>query len=263
MIKKVIIRKAVEKALESAVVVAQDIDLSGVKEKLQEKADAAKNAVKNAKLSSVDVSQVTNSLKNKYIPHADIYNEERPKEREISTEGALKIIFCLMAVDGKIKRDEYEKFDAIGNELDPRFKEKRDMIINECKTFVGREMRVSGFLNAIDQAVSEAMATATWTSNAFIGAKLLVWDMLAIAYADGECGSTERQLIEYVSKELGVDGDVLVEMETGLLTILELEKEINWIKTTDRPYLQIESSVREIERRKRIIFDSVKELISF
>lgn len=262
MIKEAIIRKVVEKAVGSAVSVAQDIDLSGVKEKFQEKADAANGAVKIAKLTNFDAGN-TSSLKSMSLPKYNEYRDERPREREISTEGAMKIIFCLMAVDGKILHDEYEKFDAIGNELDPRFREKRDMIINECRTFVGREMKVSGFLNAIGQAVRQAVATSTWTSNAFIGAKLLVWDMLTIAYADGECGVTERQLIEYVSKELGVDGAVLVEMESGLLTIMDLEKEIKWIKTMDRPYVQIENMVQKIESRKKVIFDSIKELIAF
>ena len=50
-------------------------------------------------------------------------------------------------------------------------------------------------------------------------------------------------------------------MESSILTILDIEKEIAWIKTTDRPYLTIEARINELTKRQAAIFDSVTELI--
>lgn len=44
--------------------------------------------------------------------------------------------------------------------------------------------------------------------------------------------------------------------------MLDLEKELSWIKTTDRPYLVIEAMVNEIADRKDAVMQGVKSLIS-
>lgn len=51
-------------------------------------------------------------------------------------------------------------------------------------------------------------------------------------------------------------------MESSLLTLMDIEKELTWIKTTNRPYLVIEAMVNELADRKNVIFESVKDLIS-
>ena len=51
-------------------------------------------------------------------------------------------------------------------------------------------------------------------------------------------------------------------MESSIQTLMDLEKEQQWIKTTERPYLTIEAMVNEVEDRKHVIFDSVKALIA-
>ena len=51
-------------------------------------------------------------------------------------------------------------------------------------------------------------------------------------------------------------------MESSMLTILDIEKEIAWIKTTDQPYLTIEERINELTKRKAVIFESVKDLIT-
>ena len=43
---------------------------------------------------------------------------------------------------------------------------------------------------------------------------------------------------------------------------MDLEKELAWIKTTNKPYLTIEAMVNEIADRKSVIFESVKDLIT-
>ena len=51
-------------------------------------------------------------------------------------------------------------------------------------------------------------------------------------------------------------------MESSILTIMDIEKEITWIKTTEQPYLTIEARVNELTKRQTVIFDSVKDLIA-
>ena len=53
-----------------------------------------------------------------------------------------------------------------------------------------------------------------------------------------------------------------LEMESSILTVMDIERELTWIKTTDRPYLKIESVVSELAQRKKVIFDNVKDMIA-
>lgn len=92
--------------------------------------------------------------------------------------------------------------------------------------------------------------------------KPLVWDLLTIAYSDESYDETERKLLKYIVRKLQIDKAVFLEMESSILTILDIEKEIAWIKTTDRPYLTIEARVNELTKRQAAIFDSVKDLIT-
>ena len=44
--------------------------------------------------------------------------------------------------------------------------------------------------------------------------------------------------------------------------MMDIERELTWIKATDRPYLKIEPVVSELTHRKKVIFDNVKDLIA-
>ena len=85
---------------------------------------------------------------------------------------------------------------------------------------------------------------------------------MSIAYSDESYDEVERKLIKYIVRKLGIDKAVFLEMESSMLTMLDIEKEIAWIKTTDRPYLTIEARINELTKRKTVIFDSVKDLIT-
>jgi len=47
-----------------------------------------------------------------------------------------------------------------------------------------------------------------------------------------------------------------------MLTVMAIERELTWIKATDRPYLKVEPVVSELTQRERVIFDNVKDMIA-
>ena len=61
---------------------------------------------------------------------------------------------------------------------------------------------------------------------------------------------------------MNIDKTIFLEMESSILTLIDIEKEIAWIKTTNKPYLTIEAMVNELADRKNVIFESIKDLIS-
>ena len=69
-------------------------------------------------------------------------------------------------------------------------------------------------------------------------------------------------MLKFVVRKLNIDKAVFLEMESSMLTLLDLEKELAWIKTTNRPYLTIEAMVNEIADRKNVIMESIMDLVS-
>ena len=185
-----------------------------------------------------------------------------PKIKCIATRNALQIIYYLMAADGTVFHSEEEKFDAIGTELDPDFSDNKPAIIKDCQAQLEKVIDPEDYYDVLQDGVEEAILSSNETADTFITPKLLVWNLLAIAYSDENYDEAERKLLKYTVRKLGIDKAVFLEMESSMLTMLDIEKEIAWIKTTDRPYLTIEAWVNELTKRKTVIFDSVKDLIT-
>ncbi len=179
----------------------------------------------------------------------------------IATENALMIIYYLMAADGTVFHNEEEKFDAIGVELDPEFAQKKENVIKKCKGRMDKLIDGDDYFDVLRDAVEDALMLTEKSDECFITPKLLVWDMLTVAYSDENYDETERRLIKYAVRKLEIDRAVFLEMESSMLTLIDVERELNWIKTTNQPYLVIEARVNELSKRKDVIFDSIKDLI--
>lgn len=248
------------------------IELDGLKGKLQGAIDSAKAAAKDIKIPEVDlkaqdvkakVAGMKEALKKKVAPADKGENEFDPlKIQALSTRSALKIIYYLMAADGEIFHNEEEKFDSMGKELDPEFASNKEQIVKECQAQLSKAIDPEDYYDVLQDGIENALLISRQTADSFITPKLLVWDLLIIAYSDERYDEAERKLIKYIVRRMNIDKAVFLEMESSLLTLMDIEKELAWIKTTDRPYLVIEAMVNELADRKNVIFESVKDLIS-
>lgn len=180
----------------------------------------------------------------------------------LPVRNALQIIYFTIAADGEVLHDEAEMFNAIGKELDPEFEQFRDRLISECRAILDLSADAQGLAEVLRSGIDHAIASPCKPDSIFISSKLLLWDLLAVAYGDGNFHSAEKRLIDYVAERLGIDQVLFLEMQSSILTFSDLEKELAWIKTMNRPYPVIEAHVIEIETRKAVILDSVNALIS-
>jgi len=233
--------------------------------------ESVKTAAKDVKLPEIKApeikipSQVKDAFKKKEkVPVAE--QTTALMISSISTKSAIKIIYYLMAADGEVHHSEDEKFDSICAEIDPEFAESKDQIINECREQINKIIDPYDYYDVIQDGVEDALlsslVSSVVTKTAILTPKLFVWNLLSIAYSDDNYDETERKLLKYIVRKLDIDKAVFLEMESSFLTLMDLEKELNWIKTTNRPYLTIEAMVNEIANRKKVIFESVKDLIS-
>lgn len=238
---------------------------------LQKAADATKAAKLAVQDMAADAKQSREKKKadaqkaaaaKEIIAAAESEKGTAPVMKSIATRNALQIIYYLMAADGAVSHSEEETFDAIGAELDPNFSASKPAIIKNCQAKLENIIDPEDYYDVLQDGVEDAILSSNVAADTFITPKLLVWDLLTIAYSDESYDERERKLLKYIVRKLGVDKAVFLEMESSMLTILDIEKEIAWIKTTDQPYLTIEARINELTKRKAVIFESVKDLIT-
>lgn len=254
--------------------------LKKTKDTLQGAVDSVKTAAKDARLPDVKapnievpdikapdmkvvqakMQQVRDAFKKK--EKADSEDIEVSEKEKVSAYSAIKIVYYLMAADGRIFHGEEEKFEEIGTELDPKFSNYKEQILKECREQLDKVIDPEDYYDTLQDGIEDALLSFRTTADSLISPKLLVWDLLTIAYSDGNYDETERRILKYVVRKLNIDKAVFLELENSIVTLLDLEKELQWIKTTDRPYLTIEAMVNEITDRKKVISESVKDLIA-
>lgn len=254
-----------------------------LKGKLQGATDVVKSTVKEAKIPEIKMpEQVKNVFKKKdetKVSHEEATKDEKmvdektaTKQKElgkaeieiikvISPINAVKIFYYLMAADGTIESGEEEKFDLIGKEIDPDFDEHKEHVIKICKEQLDKVIDSEDYYDVVQDGVEEALHAKQEFDKGYVPSKLLVWDLLTLAYSDNAYNDVERKLMKYIVRKVDIPKDVFLEMESSLLAVEDLEKELKWIKTTNRPYLTIDTQVKEIERREQAIYESIKALI--
>lgn len=223
------------------------MDFNGIKGRIKTATDSVKEKVSEQKSKFDKAKELPETIT---LPAA------------IATRNAMKIMYYLIAADGVVKPEEEEKFDYIGTEASPDYESFRDSIIEECKKQLEKGIDEEDLFDVIRDGVENELITSVQTEDTYITPKLLIWNMISVAYSDGEYSDIERRLIKAVVRRLDIDKAVLSEMESSFSALLDLEKELEWIKTTNRPYLTIETMVNEISDRKNAIFENIKDLIS-
>ena len=181
-------------------------------------------------------------------------------ERIVSVKDSLKLIYCLMAADGSISPEEEEKFREIGNSLDPDFEQWKDELTADLSMKEAVLPDEDEYFDFIHDYAAEILYKAEDTGEG-IGAKTLIWDLLVMAFSEGDYSANERRLVRFAAKALNIDPAIPLEMEQTLRTITALDKEEEWLKSMNRPYSVIEEQVNELKERRETIMTGVHALM--
>lgn len=208
---------------------------------------------------------------------AAIKNALRDKkggEAVFSVRDALRIMYCMILIDGNVSEEEKEKFCEIGLACDQDFDACKKQLIDECNGVVQSEsaqgidfvsiasVDSEEYYDQIHDYVGDLIKEENFYQAEGVRAKWLIWNLLAIAYSEGDYSTNERRLMRYIAKKSGVDNTVLLEMEHTFSTLIAIEKEEEWLKSSDRPYKVIEERVVELSNRKNAIMQGINALIS-
>ena len=91
--------------------------------------------------------------------------------------------------------------------------------------------------------------------------RLLVWNMLVIAFSNKNYSSFERKLIKHIVRVWNMDRTVFLEMEQIIKTHADIMAELEYTNQSNRPYSEVRPIVDELERRQKVVLNCAKQLI--
>ncbi|KAB7791304.1 tellurite resistance TerB family protein [Bifidobacterium leontopitheci] len=181
----------------------------------------------------------------------------------IQRKGALKAFYYLMSVDGTVSDDELELFDHIGEELDGKhFRDYRQQVIDSCEDRLRSYPNEADRYDVIVEGVDEAVSHHAQNPENGVASRLLLWDMLATAFADGNYDDSERKLIRHIARTVIKDRSLYPEMEHLMRSAHSVKEELAWITSTDRPYSEVKPIVAQLEDRLAVIQRASTQLVA-
>lgn len=202
------------------------------------------------------------------------WENNRSSEAHFSVRDALRIVYCLMLIDGSVAEEEEEKFGEIGLACDQDFDTYKKELIDECieeaqsETAQGVEFisleseEDEEYYAQIHDYVGSLIREENFYRTEGVRAKELIWNLLAIAYSEGEYSENEKKLIRYIAAKSGVDNTVLLEMENALNTLTEIEKEEELLRASGMPEKVSEERTAELSNRRSTIMQGINAMLS-
>lgn len=176
-------------------------------------------------------------------------------------DSAIKTMYYLIAVDGIVSEEETTKINEIAMELDPdNLAGRIDEIVEECNSRI-QDISDDELYEIIQESVDKAIMESSEEYSLFVPSRMVIWDMLALAYSDLEYRNEERKLIKHVCRFVDIDISVFSEMESIIKTLKAVDEELEWLNKSDKPYHEIRPIVDEIEKRKDTLRISAQSLI--
>jgi len=188
--------------------------------------------------------------------------EERKKERLISFENAMRIIYCLMAVDHTISEKEIVKFNEIGKQIDPLFGNYKDRLVAECQAEFDKATDDEDYYDVVHDYAGNVLRDSEHASEKVINGKTLYWNLLAAAYVDEGYSENEKRLIKYIARILEIDKTITVEMEGALKTLLAIEDDKYFLQESGRTYKEVQVHMEDLEERRTAILQGIFALVS-
>lgn len=187
--------------------------------------------------------------------------EKKKQEHRAASINMLEMIYLMVHVDGQIDRAEQAKLDEIGLQMMEDYPTAKEEVLKECNQILKEEATLEAMYDVVLSSMNRVLEKAKGMENGLFAPKLLVWDLLMIACSDGSFDENERRLLMYIAHSLGVDKDTILEMEDHYLTLVDLDREKEWLKSTNRSYLEIEKQLTQIKKRSDDVQNHIKTLI--
>jgi len=217
-----------------------NIDVKASLEKMGNNAlDAIEQNLQDQKESKQWTEEVLQEIKNK------------KKSFNLDEKSCLTLIYCVMNADGNLLPEEEQEYKEICNEFNPSIDSLAllDTIKNENCSI------------SVEDLVNMTLGESKNNLDGTVNPKLLIWDLIAVAWSDHQYSKDERDLISNIREKLNIDETVQMEMEQSYQTIIAVEKEKEQLKQADIEEDSRKKKLSELDKRENVIRTSINTLV--
>jgi len=216
------IRKSISEAAEKLPESAKNINFS---ESMKDMAEKGQQMMDSLKAKGDELAASGKEMADDAKAAVDAALSDRGSEAVFSTRDALRIMYCLMLIDGTVFAEEGAKYSEIGEASDRDFDIFKKQLIDECLAMAQSESAQGVEFISLDSGYSEEyydqirdyvgdlITEENFYRTEGVRAQELLRNLLVIAHSEGEYSADERRLIRYVAEKSGVEEAVLLEME--------------------------------------------------
>ena len=216
------IRKSISEAAEKLPDSAKNINLT---ESMKDMAEKGQQMMEALKAKGDELAASGKEKADDVKAAMDAALSDRGSEAVFSTRDALRIMYCLILIDGTVFAEEGAKYSEIGSARDQDFDIFKKQLIDECLAMAQSESAQGVEFISLDSGYSEEyydqirdyvgdlITEENFYRTEGVRATELIRNLLAIAHSEGEYSEDERRLIRFVAENSGVDNAVLLEME--------------------------------------------------
>ena len=179
----------------------------------------------------------------------------------VKKKSAILTFYYLIAVDKTVSDEEIDTFESIANEIDSDFGSYKESINEEYRNQIEKIIDEEDFYDVILEGVDKALLRELEEEEEGVSSRLLLWNLLVVAFCDGNYSVEERRLIKHIVRMLDIEKDIFLEMEQLMKANVAVDKELEAIENSDKPYNEIRPMVEELEKRNKVIVTSAKTLI--
>ncbi len=173
---------------------------------------------------------------------------------------AIALFYFMMSVDGMVTDTEKEKMIEVGNNLFDDFNLEGEFF-KRCDELMAEKNFPSDGIDVLFENIDYLLGLKTTEEQSGIAPRLLIFDLLSIAYSDLDCSEDEREYIKHIAAYLEEDPLVVREMEQIIKTSNIVAMELDELKNSSKPYVEIRPYVDEAEKRQQVLLESAKTLI--
>lgn len=181
----------------------------------------------------------------------------------IPKKTVVSIFYYLMLIDGAVTEEELSRLDEIGEEIDPlQYPIYKDELITNCEKQLEKMIDTEDRYDVIVEAIDRLLLIPVEAPEDAIISRLLIWNMLVLAYEDEEYHAEERKLIKHLVRFTDTPSSVFLEMEQLKETDAAIYREIKWLMSSKRPYDEIDPIITELHNRQNVILASLENLLA-
>lgn len=181
--------------------------------------------------------------------------------KKYGVKSAVAAFYYLAMADGNVSQEELEKFDEIGNSIDPEhFAEYREELIVSCESQKDRMIDEEDYADVILEALDRSLEPAEGEEG--VASRMLIWNMLVISIADEDYSQSERRLIKHLVRMTETEKSVFLEMEQLINAYFAVQRERASLADSERPYREMAPVMEQLNKREQDLARIAQDLIA-